>query len=51
MMKKTDDKKGIFCLEGEWWGVKDTSSVEPVLRLLQTMRGYRVRVDTSHSAW
>ena len=43
MAKKKDEKKGIFCLEGEWRGVKDTTSVEPVLRLLQTMGGYKVR--------
>ena len=42
MAKKTDDKKGIFCLEGDWRGVKDTTSVEPVLRLLQTTGGYKV---------
>ena len=43
MAKKKDEKKGIFCLEGDWWDVKDTTSVEPVLRLLQTMGGYKVR--------
>ena len=42
MAKKKDEKKGIFCLEGEWRGVKDTTSVEPVLHLLQTMGGYKV---------
>ena len=42
MAKKNNEAKGIFCLEGEWWGVKDTTSVEPVLRLLQTMGGYKV---------
>ena len=35
-------KKGIFCLEGDWWGVRDKTSVEPMLRLLETMGNYRV---------
>ncbi len=35
-------KKGICCLEGDWFGVKDKTSVEPVLRLLETVRGYKV---------
>ncbi len=35
-------KKGIFCLEGAWWGVKDKTSVEPMLRLLETMGDYEV---------
>ncbi len=26
-------RKGIFCLETDWWGVKDTTTVEPVLHL------------------
>ena len=34
--------KGIFCLEGGWGGVKDRTSVEPTLRLLETMRPYKV---------
>ena len=42
MAKKKDDRKGIFCLEGDWWGVKDRTSVEPTLRLLETMGGYKV---------
>ena len=28
--KKKDQKKGIFCLEGHWWGVKGKTTVEPV---------------------
>ena len=35
-------KKGIFCLEGDWRGVRDKTSVEPMLRLLETMGNYRV---------
>ena len=35
-------KKGIFCLEGAWWGVKDKTSVEPMLRLLEAMGDYEV---------
>ena len=42
MAKKKDQKKGVFCLEGPWWGVKDRTSVEPVLRLLETLSDYRV---------
>lgn len=42
MAKKKDQKKGVFCLEGPWWGVKDRSSVEPVLRLLETHADSRV---------
>ena len=42
MAKRKDQKKGVFCLEGPWWGIKDKSSVEPVLRLLETQANYRV---------
>ena len=42
MAKKKNEKKGVFCLEGDWWGVRDRTSVEPMLRLLETMRYYRV---------
>ncbi len=38
----TNKKKGIFCLEGDWWGVRDKTSVEPLLRLLETMGDYKV---------
>lgn len=41
MAKAKSDRLGIFCLEGDWWGVKDRTSVEPILRLLETMRPYR----------
>ena len=34
--------KGIFCLEGDWWSVKDKTSVEPLLRLLETAAGWKV---------
>ncbi len=39
---RRDQRKGIFCLEGDWWGVKDFTTVEPVLRLLETAVDYRV---------
>lgn len=26
--------KGIFCLETDWWGVKDKTSIEPIFHLL-----------------
>ena len=42
MAKTKSDRKGVFCLEGDWWGVKDRTSVEPTLRLLETMRDYKV---------
>ena len=35
--RRADQKKGIFCLEGIWYGDKDKTSVEPVLRFLETM--------------
>lgn len=41
MAKTKNQSKGIFCLEGHWWGVKDRTTVEPVLRLLETVGGYR----------
>lgn len=28
---------GIFCLETDWWGVKDRTTIEPVLQLLNTV--------------
>ena len=34
--------KGIFCLEGDWWSVKDKTSVEPLLRLLETAACWKV---------
>ena len=42
MAKKKDQKKGVFCLEGPWWGVKDRTSMEPVLRLLEKLKNYKV---------
>ena len=38
----TNKKRGIFCLEGDWWGVRDKTSVEPLLRLLETMGDCKV---------
>lgn len=42
MTKKKSQKKGVFCLETPMWTgrIKDRSSVEPVLRLLE--KGYKV---------
>ena len=40
MAKTKDQRKGVFCLEGPWCGVKDKTTVEPVLRLLETLSGY-----------
>ena len=42
MAKTKDQKKGIFCLEGSWWGVKDKTSIEPMLRLLEIQADSRV---------
>ena len=41
MAKTKDQKKGIFCLEGHWWGVTGKTSVEPLLRFLETHAHYR----------
>lgn len=41
-LRKKDQNKGIFCLEGHWWGVKDQTTVEPVLTLLNSQAGYKV---------
>ena len=41
MVAKTkDQRKGIFCLESHWWGVKDKTTVEPILQLLENLSGY-----------
>ena len=44
MARRRDQSKGIFCLEACAWfgGLKDRTSVEPVLRLLETTKDYRV---------
>lgn len=42
MTRKKDQKKGVFCLEADWWGVKDKTSVEHILRLLESIGGYTV---------
>ena len=44
MARRRDQSKGIFCLEACAWfgGLKDRTSVEPVLRLLETAKDYRV---------
>jgi len=33
--------KGIFCLETDWWGIEDRTTVEPVLQLLASCAGYK----------
>ena len=44
MAKKKDQKKGIFCLEEPAWGgrIKDPTTVEPVLRLLEKLKDFEV---------
>ncbi|MYF10429.1 MAG: hypothetical protein F4229_05510 [Gammaproteobacteria bacterium] len=38
-----DQTKGVFCLEaGHWFGKKDRSSVEPMLRLLEGVKGWQI---------
>lgn len=32
-------KHGVFCLEGDWWGAKDATTVEPALELLSKVAG------------
>jgi len=34
IMSAPKHPKGIFCLEGDWWGIKDQTTVEPALELL-----------------
>ena len=40
--RRVDQTKGIFCLEGNWFGTKDRTTIEPVLRLLETANDLRV---------
>ena len=41
--RRLDQTKGVFCLEtDQWHGHKDRSSVEPILHLLERLRGYQV---------
>ena len=42
MAKTKDQRKGICCLEGHWWGVKGKTSIEPMLRCLETQADYKV---------
>jgi hypothetical protein len=42
MAKKKHQPKGVFCLEADWWGVKDKTSVEHLLRLLESIGSYTV---------
>ena len=39
MAKKKDQKKGVFCLEGPWFGLKDRTSMEPVLAAIGDPEG------------
>jgi hypothetical protein len=34
-----ENKYGVFCLEGSWWGLHDSTSVEPALQLLKSCAG------------
>ena len=40
--RRVDQTKGIFCLEGNWFGTKDRTTIEPVLRLLEMANDLRV---------
>ena len=41
--RRKDQIKGVFCLEADqWYGQKDRSSVEPMLRMLEVMKGLKV---------
>ena len=40
--RRVDQEKGIYCLEGNWFGQNDKTTVEPVLRLLETVRHLQV---------
>ena len=41
--RRSDQKKGIFCLETDrWYGTKDRSSVEPILSLLERLKDHEV---------
>ena len=43
MARKKNQTKGVFCLEeSAWFGIKDKTSVEPMLRLLETTKDYQV---------
>lgn len=35
--------KGIFCIEGDWWGMRDTTTVEPIFQLLQKIHNYKFK--------
>ena len=35
--------KGIFCIEGDWWGIRDTTTVEPMLQLLQRIHNNKLK--------
>ena len=44
--RRRDQIKGVFCLEADQWlGQKDRSSVEPMLRMLEVVKGLKVPYD------
>lgn len=41
--RRTDQYKGVICLEADqWYGQKDQTSVEPMLRMLEGMKDLRI---------
>ena len=41
--RRQDQIKGVFCLEADqWYGQKDRSSVEPMLRMLEGVKGLKI---------
>ena len=44
--RPADSYKGIYCLEGNWYGLKDKTTVEPAMSLLE--RNYYLKVPYLH---
>lgn len=42
MSRPKKPRHGIFCLESEWWGARDTTTVEPVFKLLESQAHTRM---------
>lgn len=38
-------RHGVLCLEGDWWGAKDPTTVEPGLELLRKIAGVSLRYE------
>lgn len=38
-MAKQRTKHGVFCLEGDWWDIRDETTVEPAFQLLKSCAG------------